>query len=71
MDVDAIKGQAISAISAFNTRQTGTVEMIDIAPWNMRVLDQDTVIQDTARERVMISRRIGSMFEVVGRQRKP
>lgn len=71
MDIDAIKGQAVTAISAFNTRQISTVEMIDIAPWNMRVLDADTVVQDTARERVMISRRIGSVFEVVGRQRKP
>lgn len=71
MDIDAIKGQAVAAISGFNTQQTCTVEMIDIAPWNMRVLDQDTVIQETARERVMISRRIGSVFEIVGRQRKP
>jgi hypothetical protein len=71
MSDDAVKGQAVSAISAFNARQTSTVEMIDIAPGCMRVLNQDFVIQETARERVMISRRVGTVFEVVGRQRKP
>lgn len=45
VDIEAIKGQAVAAISGFNTRQTSTVEMIDIAPWNMRVLDQDTLFR--------------------------
>lgn len=67
---DHIKGQAVAAITQFNTRQTSTVEMIDIAPWSMRVLDADTVVQDTVRERVMVSRRNGGVFEVTGRQRK-
>ena len=67
---DHIRGQAVAAISLFNTRQTSMVEMIDIAPWAMRILNPDTVVQDTIRERVMVSRRNGGLFEVVGRQRK-
>ncbi len=71
MGEDAIKGLALSAIGQFNMRQTSTVAMIDPAPWAMRVIDENTVIQDTVTERVMISRRNGAvLFEIVGRQRK-
>ena len=70
MGEDAIKGLALSAIGQFNMRQTSTVAMIDPAPWAMRIIDPDTVLQDTIRERVLISRRNAGEFVVVGRQFK-
>ena len=69
--MDAIKGQAVAAISAFNTRQThSTDEIAYVSPTNMTVIDENTVVFETVRERALISRRLGSEFEMVGRQMK-
>ncbi len=71
MDIDAVKAQAISAISAFNTRQTHTTDEIAyISPGNMTIIDENTVVFETVRERALVSRRVGGVFEVVGRQMK-
>jgi hypothetical protein len=71
VDADAIKGQAIAAISAFNARQThSTDEIAYVSPINMTVVDEDTVVFETLRERALISRRLGGAFEMVGRQMK-
>ena len=71
MDMDAIKGQAIAGISAFNARQThSTDEIAYVSPTNMTVIDENTVVFETVRERALISRRLGGIFEVAGRQMK-
>ena len=71
MNVDAIKGQAIAAVSAFNARQTcSTDEIAYLSPINMIVVDKNTVMFETVRERALLSRRIGGEFEMVGRQIK-
>jgi hypothetical protein len=71
LDRDAIKGQAIAAISAFNVGQThSTDEIAYVSPINMTVVDENTVVFETVRERALISRRLGGVFEVVGRQMK-
>lgn len=71
MNTDAIKGQAIAAISAFNARQAhSTDEIAYLSPINMTVVDANTVVFETARERALISRRLGAAFEMVGRQMK-
>jgi hypothetical protein len=71
MNNDAIKGQAIAAISAFNlNRSHSSEEIAYVSPINMRVIDNDTVVFETVRERALISRCIGGVFEVVGRQMK-
>lgn len=71
MSIDAIKGQAIAAISAFNARQThSTEEIAYVSPINMTVLDENTVVFETVRERALISRRWGGEFQMVGRQMK-
>ena len=71
VSIDAIKGQAIAAISAFNARQThSTDEIAYLSPINMTVVDENTLAFETARERALISRRLGGEFEIIGRQMK-
>lgn len=71
MNTDAIKGQAISAISAFNARQThSSDEIAYVSPSNMTVIDDNTVVFETTRERVLVSRQLRSDFKMVGRQMK-
>jgi hypothetical protein len=36
----------------------------------MTVFDENTVVFETVRERALISRRLGGVFEIAGRQMK-
>jgi hypothetical protein len=69
MNVEAIKGQAVAAISAYNVNQRSTVDMIDPAPWAMKIVSEHVVIMETIREIVTISRPFAGVFRVTSRIR--
>src|SRR5688572_10410477 len=61
---------AISAIASFNSSQGSTLDMIDAYPSHMKVVSPDVVVLDSPLEHVMVARRNGGVFEVIGRQVK-